>query len=318
MGGRHGWRRGVMGGRATGSAMARVALAGNPSDGYGGRTLAVTVCDFAATATAESGGTEDRLEPPGPGGAALMAATLARLRSHTGTADPIALSCETTVPREVGLAGSSAIVIACARAFLALHGISLAADELARLALAVETEDLGIAAGLQDRIVQSREALVAMDFGGEPSFEELDPALLPPLFVAWHPDAAAPSGIAHAELKARHAAGDPHLSAALARLADLASEARRALIDGSRADFAATLDASFDERRGIMPVDEHTAAMVEVARSHGAAANSAGSGGAIVGTLPGADTWTALERELRGAGAQAIRPRVGRAPARTG
>lgn len=297
--------------RATGSALARVALAGNPSDGYGGRTLAVTVCDFAATATAEPAGSEDRLEPPGPGGAELMAATLARLREHIGAADPLALSCETTVPREVGLAGSSAIVIACARAFLALHATSLPADELARLALAVETEDLGIAAGLQDRIVQSRETLVAMDFGGEPVYEELDPALLPPLFIAWHPDAAAPSGIAHAELKARHAAGDPHVTAALARLADLAREARQALIDGRPDDFAATLGASFDERLRVMPVDDHTAAMVELAREHGEGANSAGSGGAIVGTVPGADTWPALERELARAGAQTLRPRLG-------
>ncbi len=299
-------------GRAAGRALARVALAGNPSDGYGGRTLAVTVCDFAATATAEAGGDEDRLDPPGPGGAELMAATLARLRQHTGAAAPVGLTCRTSVPREVGLAGSSAIVIACARAFLALQAVSLPADELARLALAVETDDLGIAAGLQDRIVQSRETLVAMDFGAPPSFEELDPALLPPLFVAWHPDAATPSGIAHAELKARHAAGDPQVTAALARLADLASQARQALLHGSAADFAATLDASFEERLGIMPVDEHTAAMVELARQHGAAANSAGSGGAIVGTVPN-DGWTALEQKLRRAGARAIRPRVGAA-----
>jgi hypothetical protein len=35
-----------------GRAFARVALAGNPSDGYGGRTLAVVVRDFAASASA--------------------------------------------------------------------------------------------------------------------------------------------------------------------------------------------------------------------------------------------------------------------------
>src|SRR5919204_555965 len=192
----------------TARAFARAALAGNPSDGYGGRTLAVVIRDFTATAHAAPANS-DELSPPGPGGEALMRATLDRFRHHIGERAPVALRCETTVPREVGLAGSSAIVIACARALCELHGAELERDELARLALAVESEDLGIAAGLQDRMVQARETLVAMDFGGHPVYEELDPALLPPLFVAWHPDAAAPSGVAHAELRARHERGDP-------------------------------------------------------------------------------------------------------------
>ena len=37
-------------------------------------------------------------------------------------------------------------------------------DELAALALAVETEDLGIAAGPQDRLIQAHEGLLYMDF----------------------------------------------------------------------------------------------------------------------------------------------------------
>jgi glucuronokinase len=170
-----------------GRAFARVALAGNPSDGYGGRTLAVVVRDFEASASAEPAAAADSFDSPGPGGDDLMRATLERFRRHTAASDPVALSCETNVPREVGLAGSSAIVIACTRALCDLHGAALENDELARLALAVESEDLGIAAGLQDRMVQARETLVAMDFGGEALYEELDPELLPPLFVAWHP-----------------------------------------------------------------------------------------------------------------------------------
>src|SRR5947207_5481896 len=206
-----------------GRAFARVALAGNPSDGYGGRTLAVVVRDFAATASAAPADT-DELSPPGPGGDALMRATLRRFRTRTGASASVGLSCETNVPREVGLAGSSAIVIACARALCDLHGAALERDELARLALAVEVEDLGIAGGLQDRMVQARETLVAMDFGGHAVYEELDPRLLPALYVAWHPDAAAPSGVAHGELRERHRTGDPHVTAALDRLAGHAAD----------------------------------------------------------------------------------------------
>jgi galactokinase/mevalonate kinase-like predicted kinase len=294
---------------ATGSAFARVALAGNPSDGYGGRTLAVVIRDFAAHAQVEHA-EADEITVPGEGGEALMLATLERFRGHLGQTAPVKLSCETNVPREVGLAGSSAIVIACARALCDLHRAELERDELARLALAVETEDLGIAAGLQDRMVQARETLVAMDFGGHPVYEELDPQLLPPLYVAWHPGAAAPSGVAHGELRRRHEQGDPEVTATMERLAAHAASARLALLEGDHATFAGCVDASFDERLRIMHVDELTAAMVGAARAAGASANSAGSGGAIVGTLPDARTWPRLRDAFERLGASAIRPRA--------
>ncbi len=298
-----------MRGSGNGRAFARVALAGNPSDGYGGRTIAVVVRDFEARASALPAAA-DAFAPPGPGGEPLMRAALERFRRQIGSDTAVELRCETNVPREVGLAGSSAIVMACARALCDLHGAELEKDELARLTLAVEAEDLGIAAGLQDRIVQAREALVAMDFGGDPSYEELDPSLLPPLYVAWHPDAAAPSGIAHGRLRERHARGEPEVVKALRQLADHAATAREALCTGDHAAFARCIDASFDERLAIMPVDRLTASMVESARAAGASANSAGSGGAIVGTLSDEGDWPALRGTLERIGARAMRPRV--------
>jgi glucuronokinase len=291
-----------------GAAFARVALAGNPSDGYGGRTLAVVVPDFVARAQAEPSDT-DAISSPGPGGQELMRATLERFRALVGPGYPVALSCETKVPREVGLAGSSAIVIACARALCDLCGRQLDLDELAREALAVEQEDLGIAAGLQDRVVQARETLVAMDFAETPRYEELDPALLPPLFVAWHPEAASPSGTTHSVLRERYDTGDPDVTATMARLADLALAAREALVAQDHAAFAACMDGSFDQRRRIMQVDPLTLTMVKAARAAGAAANSAGSGGAIVGTVPDEHAWAVIKRRLDDVGASAIRPR---------
>jgi galactokinase/mevalonate kinase-like predicted kinase len=290
-----------------GAAFARVALAGNPSDGYGGRTLAVAVPDFVATATAAPSD-DDSFGSPGPGGEELMRATLARFRARVGPPHPVALSCETKVPREVGLAGSSAIVIACARALCDLCGRTLEHDDLAREALAVELEDLGIAAGLQDRVVQARETLVAMDFSDHPSYEELDAGLLPPLFVAWHPDAASPSGLTHSALRERYEAGEPEVTGAMTRLADLALRARDALLSHDHAAFAACMDGSFDERLRIIRVDPLTIAMVESARAAGAAANSAGSGGAIVGTVPHEHAWPEIHKRLDALGASSLRP----------
>lgn len=292
-----------------GRAFARAALAGNPSDGYGGQTLAVVVREFAAEAEVRPAAA-DRFVAPGPGGEPLLRAALARFRASARAPGPVDIRCVTTVPREVGLAGSSAIVIAVLRALSAATGVPLAEAALAEMALAVETEDLGIAAGMQDRLVQAHEALLAMDFGPAGGIEVLDPVLLPPLYLAWRTDAAAPSGRVHRALRERWAGADPEVRAAMAQLAAHAATARDALLAGDADAFAACVDGSLEVRRRIMPVDARVLEMAAIARAQGASANSAGSGGAIVGTLPDADAWPALARALRGAGCEVARPRT--------
>jgi glucuronokinase len=260
---------------AAGRAFARAALAGNPSDGYGGAVLAVCVPELAAHAEAGPGA-RGLSDPP----SALVDAAVARFGRG-----PCAVRWTTTVPREVGLAGSSAIVTATVRALCALHGHELAPAALAELVLAVEVEDLGIAAGPQDRYAQAHEGLVLMDFAGaRPRVERLDPGLLPPLYLAWRPDAAETSHAVHGGLRDR--AGEPRVRAGMRRLAGHARAAADALLKGDRDAFAGAVDASFDERAALMELDPRHVAMVDAARGTGASANYAGSGGAIVGTLP--------------------------------
>lgn len=260
---------------AGGRALARAALAGNPSDGYGGAVLAVCVPGFAAHADAQPAA-QAVSDPP----STLVDAAVARFGRG-----PCAVRWATTVPREVGLAGSSAIVTATVRALCALHGDVLAPGALAEMALAVEVDDLGIAAGPQDRYAQAHEGLVLMDFAGaRPQVERLDPALLPSLYLAWRPDAAEASHAVHGGLRDR--AAEPVVRAGMARLAGHARAARDALHSGDRTAFAQALDGSFDERAALLELDPRHVAMVAAARAAGASANYAGSGGAIVGTLP--------------------------------
>src|SRR5881628_2138471 len=109
---------------ATGSAQARAALAGNPSDGFGGATLAVAVHDFGARAEVRDAPGLD-VQPPNE----LARAAAARLGGE------VAVRWECDVPREVGLAGSSAIVVAVLRAMARLRGRTWAPADLAALAL---------------------------------------------------------------------------------------------------------------------------------------------------------------------------------------
>src|SRR5690349_12763792 len=230
-----------------GSAPARAALAGNPSDGYGGRVLAVALDELRAVADVAPAGSDDL------DGDALARAALARFRRRfpAYAHDPVRIRWRTAVPREVGLGGSSAIVLAVLRALLDAHGERLAPGELARLALAAETDELGIAAGLQDRLVQVHDTLLCMDFAApEVGVESLDRALLPRLYVAWHAEAASPSGAIHTELRTREAEIRP----AMAELATVAARARDALRAGDHAAFAAGVDGSLAIRERIMPV----------------------------------------------------------------
>lgn len=283
---------------ARAEAPARAALLGNPSDGYGGRVIAFAVRGMAANAVAG----EEVDARTGIDARDLVEAARTRFAGHcAGTGRPVdlgavAVAVRTTIPRSVGLGGSSAIVVAVLRALAARFGIELEPETLAGLALAAEVEELGIAAGPQDRLVQAHRGLLDMDFGGGRT-ERLEPALLPPCFLAWRPDAGRPSGDVHRTLRARHERGEPAVTEAMVTLASLAGEGRAALERGDHEALGRLVDRTFDVRASVMALDPRDTRMVALAREHGASANFAGSGGAVVGLHHGR---AHLER-LRGA-----------------
>jgi len=290
---------------ASASAFARAALAGNPSDAYGGATLAVVVRDFFAHAEARPASCACVV----PQNELVQAAVSRFEREFAPRATPAEVRWRTSVPRAVGLGGSSAIVIATARALCGMHHVRLHPDELASFALAVETEDLGIAAGLQDRVAQAYEGLTFMDFR-DGVYEPLDPALLPPLFVAWNLAAAGHSGVTHSGLRARYERADAVVLAEMTRLGELARVARSGLLAGDTLVFARCMDASFDARRRMLALDDRHVAMIELARALGASANYAGSGGAIVGCCRDDTHRTAVIAALTDSGQAAIAPDI--------
>jgi len=263
-----------------GTAPARAALAGNPSDRYGGAVLAMTLPQLMATVTATDAPPDPR-EPP------LLRAARARFAAADlrSARDEPALAAETTIPREVGLAGSSAIVTAALRALCAWHEVELEPLALARMALEAENYELGSDAGPQDRVAQAVGGVVFMDFSGVDWRAEALDVALPPLYVAWLRDAAAPSSDWHAALARRSPTA---LREPMAELAVLARDAREALEMGDHEDFGRCLDGSLDVRERLGPLDPRHLGLAHTARACGATANFTGSGGAIVGTLPDA------------------------------
>jgi galactokinase/mevalonate kinase-like predicted kinase len=286
---------------------ARAALAGNPSDGYGGAVLAVAFDDVCATAEARAVNSEPAHDNP------LVRATVARFaRHHAPAAHATAITWHTTIPRSCGLGGSSAIVLAVTSCLCELHDVSLSQAELAEFALAVETEDLGIAAGLQDRVAQAYGGVTFMDFAPQlPAYDPLPPGSLPPLVVAWRADAHEDSWVVHGDLRARFTAGEPVVREAMSELAEAARRARDAVKNRDHVELAASANASFDARRRMMPLDPRHVAMIETARAAGAGANYAGSGGSIVCVCRDERHQASVVDALRTArGCEALAPRI--------
>ena len=306
--------------RGRGTAYARAALLGNPSDGYGGRTISFVFTNLSADVEVEE---SRRSEVHPEAGGPLLQATLARFRRHAeatkqpAPASELSFHWRTSIPREVGLGGSSAIVIAALRALCSLYGVSIPRVDLPAMALSVETEGLGIEAGLQDRVAQTYEGLTYMDFEpeaaeaqGHGAYEELDPRLLPPLLVAYEPGASEASSRPHGDLRGRYERGDPDVVQAMDEIAGLARQGRECLLAGDHDGLRRALDRNFDARRRLYPLDPRHTRMIEAARSAGASANYAGSGGAIT-AIPGeGDGLEPIRSALENEGCEVVVPQV--------
>ena len=317
-----------------------MGLLGNPSDGFGGRTLALAVDGMFATVSVEeidvvrfSGPIPDPMSTEdferfvdlyGYGtGEQLLAATyrtfldLARSQGWSVPAG-VDVRYETDIPRGVGLGGSSALVISLLRALLDLCGVQLDDRLLPSLALSVEVDQLGIAAGLQDRVVQTYGGLMAMDFSKMTTdprtglafgqYESLDPENLPSLFLAYSPGASEPSSQYHGILGARHAAGHPETLAALTELAGLVAQGKAALRWGN--GLGSLIARNMALRESLAPISAPQMMLIDTARDCGLDATFAGSGGAIVGVWSDDSDLDRLRNGLGESGAvvQAIQP----------
>ena len=330
-----------------GFALPRVGLLGNPSDGYGGRVLAFTFRDFRARVrlTAElaarngevrlggsRGSFEELVGRMGSmeGGEGLLTAALHRFVLGAAAAgcddvrrrlvrSPFALEFDTDIPAQVGMAGSSALIVATIRVLCARFGVGMPAATVARLALEAEVEDLGVSAGPQDRVVQALEGAWLMDFGTREDwrghrYRRLDPVGWPPLYLAWSPESGQSSGVAHSNLRARDRSGDPEFAAAVRRWAELALAGADALGRGAVDELRAAMNENFDLRCTVQDVSPADRRMVELGRARGAGVKLCGSGGAVVGVPAAAGDLEALEAAYRDAGYQWLRPDLG--PAR--
>jgi glucuronokinase len=220
------------------------------------------------------------------------------------------------IPRLVGLSGSSAICSAMLKALMRFYGIDIPLVDTPTLCLEAERDELGIACGLQDRVVQMYNGVVFMDFEralvestGHGRYEALRPEI-PNVYVAFDPRRAEESGKAHKKVKRLFQQKNVDVLAAMSEFADIAQRGREALVGGRTAELPALVNANFDLRDRIFSVSDENRRMVMTARSTGACAKFAGSGGAIVGLYEDEKQFAALTAALDSIGCRTLRPKI--------
>jgi glucuronokinase len=193
--------------------------------------------------------------------------------------------------------------------------VTIPKEVMPSLILAVEKDELGIGAGLQDRVAQVYEGLTYMDFDrdfmrerGHGRYEPLDPKLLPPVYIAYQTELAESSDVFHNDIRKRYDSGDRAVIGAMETIADLARQARECLLGRDYRTLTRLMNENFDARRSIYNLHPKHIRMVELARVFGASAKFAGSGGSVIGIYKDETMYAQLKRAFEAENCAVIKP----------
>ena len=322
-------------------AFARAGLLGNPSDGYFGKIVAISIKNFSARVYLEEADTleidlhsddrerftdihalNERISLYGYyGGVRLIKAAIKKFYEYCQAqerelrGENFRIGYDSDIPRQLGMGGSSAIITAALRALMEFYAIPIPKEAQPTLILDAELKELGINAGFMDRVIQVYEGCVYMDLDrhsietrGYGSYENLDPRILPPLYLAFKPELGKVSGSVLNPIRLGYDRKDPAVIQALDRIAEIADEGRQALLDGRREGLHRLMDENFDLRSRIMSISDSNRQLIDAARRCGASAKFAGSGGSIIGMYKDEDMFDLLTDELGRLQARVIKP----------
>lgn len=322
-------------------AFARAGLLGNPSDGYFGKTLSIIIRNFGANVTLYESpelvieeqevdknqfrNIHQLIESVRAtgyyGGTRLIKASIKKFGEYCKNkgvklnSKNFTIRYQTSIPRQVGLAGSSAIVTATMKALMRFYDVEIPKPVLPGLILSAEVDELGINAGLQDRVIQVYDGCVFMDFNkdhfdrhGHGHYEPLNHKLLPNLYLAYRTDLSKVSGKVFNNVKQRYYQGDPEVVNTLNEIGELAEEGKKALSNRDYKTLNYLIDKNFDLRSKIMNISETNKEMVRIARGCGASAKFSGSGGAIIGVYEDDEMLRRLMVHLKKVNARVIKP----------
>jgi glucuronokinase len=322
-------------------AYARAGLLGNPSDGYFGKTISIIIKNFGASISLHES-PELKIEEADVdlntfrnvhhlidsvqltgyyGGTRLIKAAIKKFVEYCEVngfsigRKNFTIRYRSSIPRQVGLAGSSAIVTATINALMQFYEVDIPRHILPTIILKAETEELGINAGLQDRVIQVYEGCVFMDFNkdhlqqnGFGIYETLEPSLLPRLYLAYKTELGKVSGTVLNSIREKYEKGDSLVIKTLQELGEVADKGKVALLNRDYPALNELINRNFDLRCKIMKISDSNMELVGTARKCGASAKFSGSGGAIIGMYTDDEMLQKLVVHLQKINARVIKP----------
>ncbi len=321
----------------------RAAVIGNPSDGYFGKTIAFVFSNFIAkvqlyqtpdleikpqrldgTSFKNMKGLVEDINFAGYYGGVRLIKGVIKVFYEYCKENNISLDSKnftiqytSNIPLRLGLAGSSAILSACLKALCLFYEIYIAPATFANLVLSVETKELGIAAGLQDRVAQAFEKPVFMNFNkkimakqGYGNYKVLSTENFPLFYIAYRKNLSEGTEVLHNNLKARFNIGEKKVLQAMKRWGDISEEFKTALQNNDHKTMHELINENFDLRKELVPITSGNIEMVALARSVGASAKFTGSGGAIIGTYENESIFSKLKDLLSNHEIEVIKPNI--------
>jgi D-glycero-alpha-D-manno-heptose-7-phosphate kinase len=195
------------------------------------------------------------------------------------------LVAESYAPAGAGLAGSSALNIACIGALNRLVGNRYTEDRFINIAANVETTVLRVPAGFQDYYPALYGGTSCMHYridGIEREALETDVATLERRIAICYTGEPRLSGTNNWEMTKNHIDGDPDLFSLFESIRDSGVRMRQALLANDWADVSASMRAAYPNRKKLAPniTTPHMDMLVEKALKNGAeAAKVCGAGG---------------------------------------
>lgn len=324
-------------------AYARAGLLGNPSDGYFGKTISIIIRNFGAIISLyespeliieeqEVDRNEfrniyhlvDTVNLTGYyGGTRLIKATIKKFYEYCDSNKiklpnrNFTIRYQSSIPRQVGLAGSSAIITATMKGLMQFYDVKIPLPLLPTLILSAEVDELGINAGLQDRVIQVYEGCIYMDFEksyfekhNHGRYEPIEPKNLPKLYLAYKTQLGKVSGKTFNTLKQRYDSGDEFVHNILSEIAEIAEKGKESIINRNYGELNELINLNFDLRCKIINISESNIEMVNIARDCGASAKFSGSGGAIIGMYKNDEMLRKLVIRLKKINARVIKPYI--------
>ena len=319
------------------SAPGRCGIVGNPSDMYGGSVLSCTVqeraqcrmTDTDAPLTLfnadESAVLRTRADLTLQGDKLDIARAALTFFEIDPAAARFSLELSTDIPMRAGMAGSTALLATLVGALYAHRGLTPTPYMLAETTRKVEARVMGVVCGLQDQHMAVFGGLNFMNYAGKEMLEQRDDEPLatiepladlvpdPPLLLA-HTGIQHHSGTVHKSPRERWLAGEPLVRQNYARIAELAIEGKRRLLDRDWNRLGVLMNENHRlvaELGGSGPANDHLITIARAEGAWGAKLAGAGGGGTILVLTDEPDR---IGRALLAAGAEQLlipRPQPG-------